>query len=254
MSSLELHAADLTRNISDARERATAFLHEGLSPAMETEVQSIIDGLDELERSDILANALFTTYELLEMVLLHLPIHDLLNARAVDRTFLAVIGRSRKLQRLLYLRTDTAQEELSHELPVLNKTFNRTRPQLGPWTLLRYGYKSVGDGIYDLALYYDLNDDAYSRSKALALCDGITNPGLWQNMYLTRPVCRSIEVVLRHRNSPQPVVARTIILDEEVTMDDVQSALQVMYNETVASANWRDHIDHTHTFTKNKHC
>ncbi|KAK3633383.1 hypothetical protein LTR56_015797 [Elasticomyces elasticus] len=250
MSSLELHAADLARDISKTRERAT-FLHDASSPVIRVEVQSI---MDELERFGALANALFTTYELLEIVLLHLPIHDLLKARVVDKTFLAVIGRSQELQRLLYLRTDTAQGP-SHELPILNKTFNsRTRPQLGPWRLLKYGYRSVGDGIYDLALYYDLNDDTYSRSKALALCDGITNPGLWQNMYLTRPVCRSIEVVLRHRNSPQPVVARTIILDAEVTMDDVQSALQVMYNQTVASANWRDHIDHTHTFTKNKHC
>ncbi|KAK5688825.1 hypothetical protein LTS10_000803 [Elasticomyces elasticus] len=249
MSSLELHAADLARDILETRELARVSLLYALAARL----QSLEDELDELERSDLLANALFTTYELLEMVLLHLPIHDLLNARAVDKTFLAVIGRSQKLQRLLHLRTDTVQRQ-SHELPILNKTFNRTFPQLGPWKLIEYGYEAVGDGTYDLALYFDLNDDTYSRSKALALCDGITSPGLWQNMYLTRPVCRTVEVVLKHRGSPDRVVASSILLDAEVTMEDVQSTLQVMYNETVASENWRDHIDHTYTFTKNKHC
>ncbi|KAK4951483.1 hypothetical protein LTR10_010459 [Elasticomyces elasticus] len=252
MSPLELHAAGLARRISETRERATAFLHNTLSPAMEADVQRIIHGLDELERYDM-ANALFTTYELLEMVLLHLPIHDLLDARAMDKIFLAVIGRSQKLQRSLYLLADSTQGP-SGVPPVLNGLWNMADPRLGPWRLKLHGHAANGDGTYDYGLFYDLDDDYYSRAKALTICEGFTRPGLWQSMYITRPVSRSVEVVLRHRSSPDRVVASTILLDGEVTMDDVQSTLQGMYNKTVASANWRNHIDHTHTFTKNKHC
>ncbi|KAK3655847.1 hypothetical protein LTR22_010142 [Elasticomyces elasticus] len=244
MSSLELPAADLARDVLEIRERERVSLFYALAARL----QSNEDRLDELERSDMLANALFTTYELLELVLLHLPIHDLLNARAVDKTFLAVIGRSQKLQRSLYLDPENPQGP-SNVPPVLNGLFfNRATPQLGHWTLMESGHAANDDGTYDYGLFYELDDDYYSRAKALTLCEGITRPGLWQSMYITRPV------FLRHRGDPQDWVASVLLDHAEVTMDDVQSTLQIMYNKTVASANWRDHIDHTHTFTKNKHC
>ncbi|KAK5715389.1 hypothetical protein LTR15_010032 [Elasticomyces elasticus] len=128
-----------------------------------------------------MANALFTTYELLEMVLLHLPIHDLLDVRAVDKTFLAVIGRSQKLQRSLYLLADSTQGP-SGVPPVLNGLLGMADPRLEPWRLKLHGHAANGDGTYDYGLFYDLDDDYYSRAKALTTCEGFTGPGLWQTL------------------------------------------------------------------------
>ncbi|KAK5746355.1 hypothetical protein LTR17_000735 [Elasticomyces elasticus] len=175
MSSLELHAANLARDMLETRERARVSLLYALAARL----QSLEDETDELERSDLPANALFATYELLEMVLLYLPIHDLLNARAVDKTFLAVIGRSQKIQRSLYLLADGTQVP-SDVPPVLNGLLDMADPRLGPWRLKQHGHAANDDGTYDYGLYYELDDDTYSRGKALTMCDGITKPGLWQ--------------------------------------------------------------------------
>ena len=62
------------------------------------------------------ASTVWSTYELLEQILLHLPLRALLLAQRGNKASLDVIGRSQSIQRALWLEASTTDTSEWQEL------------------------------------------------------------------------------------------------------------------------------------------
>ncbi|TKA59223.1 hypothetical protein B0A55_11935 [Friedmanniomyces simplex] len=218
--SLELYVAESDNDLIISRDPASVHQHGKKA----TTGRAHREIMDRLLPCNTPADAVLTTYELLELIVLQLPVRNLVIARCVNMNFYAVISRPEKLQRALYLKAEDA-EDTNGASPVLNENVTVDGQQLGPWRLVAHTYRPVGNGGHNLTLLHELNDGSFSRAKPLALC-GRAKTGLWQQMYITQPVCRRVDVGLRFRSHQLSLFAISFTFFRPgATMGEVQNAL-----------------------------
>ncbi|KAK3702054.1 hypothetical protein LTR37_015168 [Vermiconidia calcicola] len=210
-----------------------------------------------LKRFDAVARRVFETYELLEMILLYLPVRTLLLVQRVNRIFKAVTERSLSLRRALFL-VPGAQSRgdlpLHHETTANHWIREEDIPNTGPWKFiylreLRYLDDPLGPR-YNLEFAYLLSDDFCSRFKPLAQIHAPFAHGSWRNMLPTLPSYDGVYAEL-YCSQEKRSLARALVGTGAVTMGQVQEMLGKLYTKTLASDDWRNYVDGFTTFNKN---
>lgn len=142
--------------------------------------------------------SVFAIYEVLEGILLHLPMRDLLNLQRVNKTFQHVIERSVPLQQSLYL------------LP--NPTSCERGEGFGKVNTLALGYLEATD------TNGSITNNCLTLSVPLATVDHVPAHGSWRTMLALQPpydvfICVKV-LMCKHL-----VHAQTLVLDVSYTTD-----------------------------------
>lgn len=232
-----------------------------------------------LQLADDAIRSVLETYELLEMILLHLPMRRMLLAQRVSKATRTIIQRSIHLQRALYLLPaplSARTPSLTLQPTLNNVIYSRWMPQLGPWTLdTRFIKRRTEEApTTDLHLHFKVAYDHYSRAKPIDKIPSRFPTGSWTRMLLTQPACDRIILCLLAKSGRRMAGAvigktradilmfatsgsRVAVVEMEksilelLTLGDIQELLQGMYMASAASKNWREYADHKLTFKKN---
>ncbi|KAK5718983.1 hypothetical protein LTR17_015490 [Elasticomyces elasticus] len=196
-----------------------------------------------LQRVDALVHTVFRTYELLEMILLRLPMRDLLLATQVNKTFQGIIERSDPIQRALYMKPDIADLPSGGNFEFNDLLWGSSSPHDGPW----YGGGAETHYPSTLVLDYWHEQHYFERAPPLEICDGFGSAGSWQKMYLTRPTAKMVEISLWPIGDGATHAGDVFINYHQATMGVIQDTLRKMYSQTVASDQWREFMDDTAT-------
>ncbi|KAK5718984.1 hypothetical protein LTR17_015491 [Elasticomyces elasticus] len=245
---LERHAAALAGDLLASRALARRYR------SIQRPIMGVISqaAVGPLQRFDALANAVFTTYELLEMILLHLPMRGLLLASGVNKAFHDLINRSQAIQRALCMQAGKLQATEDDPVPDWNVMLCDNSLQLGPWSyredepcMPACNYPGKGE----LEIFYFLDDHHFSRAQPLPPADSpkaeFIEAGSWQKMYLTWNTYQSVGVTLFHQGEETPW-SHHVFDDGQVTMGELQETMRTMFNSTIASDRWPEYVDHGH--------
>ncbi|KAK3633382.1 hypothetical protein LTR56_015796 [Elasticomyces elasticus] len=246
---LEKHAKDLTEDLLASRDFVACYAIHRDSARKQPVVGHFAPMVARrLRQIDALIDRVFTTYELLEMILLLLPQRDLLLASGVSKAFQNIISRSQAIQHALCMRVGTVQATDDDCEPEWNMLICDNSLQVGPW-IHHDSWPSVPGPLdaVKLEISYMLDDDHFSRAPFLPSADSTEslymNAGSWEKMYLTRNTYQSVAVTLHHQGDATPST-RYVFDNGQVTMGELQEVMRVVLNSTIASNLWREYIDH----------
>jgi len=193
--------------------------------------------------------AVFDTYELLERILLHLPMRNLLSASSINKTFQAIITRSKAIQQALFLQADMSAYARDSRPPSTTPTINwhlfrNCMPQLGPGVFGDCTATEIsgGNGSFEVKVTYDMSEGLSDTVQPPSLCAVPSDNRSWRKMYLTMPECWKITVMLENARR-RPVGQVWFWENGSVTMGRVQEGLRELYSQTLASENWRDYAN-----------
>lgn len=164
--------------------------------------------------TDAPRKAVFNTTELLENILLHLPIRSILTAQRVCRQFKELVDTSIHLQTALWMRTKNVEQTWFHQVTFAsqpgpgiflgvtrNQAFTAKDPT-SPW--MKHTELIPAELNPALLRSFELpEEDAAQRlgdgeyAQFLSPKDLANKQGSWRKMYLTDPACKSIEGLLR---------------------------------------------------------
>ncbi|KAK4896650.1 hypothetical protein LTR27_005570 [Elasticomyces elasticus] len=246
---LEKHAKDLTEDLLASRGFVACYAIHRDSARKQPVVGHFAPMVARrLRQIDALIDRVFTTYELLEMILLQSPQRDLLLASGFSKPFQNIISRSQAIQHALCMRVGTVQATEDDCEPEWNMLICNNSLQVGPWCY-QENYPGIpatpGEG--ELEIQYTLDDHYFSRARSLPWVGSpaslYAEAGSWQKMYLTRNTYQSVGVTLFHQGEDTPC-SHHVFDDGQVTMGELQEVMRNMFNSTIASNLWREYVDH----------
>ncbi|KAK5697271.1 hypothetical protein LTR97_007407 [Elasticomyces elasticus] len=199
--------------------------------------------LEKLQRVDALAHKVFSTYELLEMILLQLPMRDLLFACGVSKTFQDIINRSEPIQQALFMKPDTTKLLDGESVAVNDLLWFDHMPKYGPWRI----DGAELSGSTEVCLGHWLGVHYFRRAKPIEKCEGYGASGSWENMYLTRPVTDEVLLYLWPVGDETESAGGVSLHGAQATMGAIRDSVRRMYSETIASDQWREYMDDTAT-------
>ncbi|KAK5688824.1 hypothetical protein LTS10_000802 [Elasticomyces elasticus] len=199
--------------------------------------------LEKLQRVDALAHTVFNTYELLEMILMHLPMRDLLFACGVSKTFQKIIDRSEPIQQALYMKPDTTKLPDGGHVTINDILWDDHMPKYGPWRI--DGAQLSGSS--EVRLGHWLGVHYFRRAKPIEKREGYHASGSWEKMYLTRPVTDRVRLYLWPVGDETKSAGRVLLDGSQATMGAIRDNVRRMYSETIASDQWREYMDDTAT-------
>ncbi|KAK3655848.1 hypothetical protein LTR22_010143 [Elasticomyces elasticus] len=241
---LERYAARLAENLLASRHLVKTY-----QPRLYQRRKLPITGsithsvLEKLQRVDALAHCVFNTYELLEMILLHLPMRDLLFACGVSKTFQKIINRSDPVQKALYMKPDTSELPDGQDLAFNSMLWRGYCPKYGPWRINGAGV--FGSSKVELAHW--LETHYFKRAKSIEKCVGYDAAGSWEKMYLTRPVPEKVMLDLYSVGDGTDSADSVYLDGPQATMGVIRDNVQRIYSNTIASDQWREYMDDTAT-------
>jgi hypothetical protein len=232
-------------------------LSTSTTPTDDESSASLLDA--KLNAVDAAAMAVLESYELLEMILLELPLKDMLLAQRTSKTFQSLTKKSLPIRGALFLEPGQVQALAPRAIlqqlncnPLLARllrlrfnpadVFLCASPVTGPesvtpwrlpWRLENVSWSPFSPSPHTITMKFKLNDNVNKQAKRVHAFD--TN-GSWRDLRLFQPACAQLRVELLTRF---PRVCGSLRFERcDVTMGEIVDALSQIYNSTVASPSW----------------
>ena len=196
------------------------------------------------------ANAVFNTHELLERILLELPIIDTLRLRRMNRAWRHIVNTRPALQRKLYYRPTPTKHDATcvPRRADINPLLKTSHPiwsttKSDPWHLRSITRTAVVDEnntfqLPAIELDFTLNDIYCRRYDHISSYGNRATRGSWRRVLITQTPSARIMARLSNHRSDRYKYINTQWFPASSTLGEVCDWLEKTYMETVGAEEW----------------